>query len=179
METANDRFNHLASYFEKTRGVRITTKATYKRGWQILDTIWKGLTFGKGKSILTGYTTTVGSTIYFPLGWTKEHANEVDYITFCHELKHVERYKSLGLGSAALGFVIFLILYLFVPLPILFAWFRYAFEREAYLESYNAAKRIGLKPEIDYYVKLLTGVSYLWAWPFPCLVRRWFLKRCR
>jgi hypothetical protein len=178
METANDRFNHLASYFQKTKGVYVTTKETNKRGWQILNGIWKVISFGQGESLLTNYTTTIADTIYFPLGWKQEDADELDYITLCHELKHVERYRTLGLGSVTLGFAIFLVLYLFLPLPILFAWFRYAFEREAYLESYEAAKRVGLQPKIDYYVKLLTGKSYLWAWPFKLLVRRWFMKRC-
>lgn len=179
METANERFQHLASYFETTKGVRVTTKDTHRKAWTVLNAIWKGLTLGKGPSLLDNYTTTVGRTIYFPVGWDIQKADELDYVTLCHELKHVEQYRTLGFGIAPLGFVIFLFLYLLVPLPIIFAWFRYYFERAAYLESYEAGKRVGLLPKIDYYVNVLTGVGYLWAWPFKSLVRRWFLKRCK
>lgn len=179
METANERFNHLASYFETTKGIHVTSKDTNHRAWKLLNLLWQGITFGHGKNLLKNYTTTVATTIYFPVGWKAENANDSDYVTLCHELKHVEQYRTLGFGCATLGFIIFLILYLLLPLPIGLAWFRYSFERAAYLESYDAAKRLGFQPKIDYYVKLLTGPDYFWAWPFKFLVKRWFMKRCK
>lgn len=179
MTTANDRFNHLASYFKKTRRIRVRSKDTDRGAWELLNLLWRGITFGHGKNLLKNYTTTVANTIYFPLGWTAENADDNDYITLCHELRHIEQYRSLGFGSAKIGFILFLILYLLLPLPIGLAWFRYMFEREAYLEGYNAARRLGLSPKIDYYVDILSGVSYFWAWPFKFLIRRWFLQRCK
>jgi len=177
MPNAQDRFESLRDYVSHVHGIRVTSKNENRGFWELLNFLWKLLTFGSGKNLLKSYTTTIGKTIYFPLDWTPENTDSGDYITLCHELTHVKQYTILGCGYAPLGFVIFLILYLFVPLPLGLAWFRYAFERQAYLESYKAARRLDLQPKINYYVTLLTGKTYLWAWLFKCLVRRWFTRR--
>jgi len=179
MTVASSRFIRLASYFEAKHDVRIRSKDTDRGAWELLNLLWRGITFGHGKNLLKNYVMTVGRTIYFPLGWTQESADDEDYIILCHELKHIEQYRTLGFGSEKLGFAIFALLYLLVPLPLGLAWFRYAFERAAYLESYKAAKDLGLSPKIDYYVGILSGVTYFWAWPFKFLIRRWFMQRCK
>lgn len=179
MSNARNRFETLRNHVSEVYGVRVTSKNENRGFWELLNFLWQSLTFGSGKNLLRSYTTTLGKTIYFPLDWSPEKTDSGDYITLCHELRHVEQYTKLGLGFAPLGFSIFLILYLLLPLPIGLAWFRYAFERSAYLESYRAARRLNLQPKIDYYVNLLTGKAYFWAWPFKFLVRRWFMRRCK
>jgi len=160
------------------KGITVTTKQQYRKFWKVLDVILRVVTFGKNKSFMTTFTTTMGNIIAFPEGWSENKVTEYDVITLEHELKHVQQYKKLGLGSVWLGFVIFCILYVFVPLPIGLAWFRYKFERDAYATSGKTILLYGLscKPNIEYYVDALTGSSYAWAWPFKKRVRRWFLE---
>jgi hypothetical protein len=156
----------------------IKTKRSYYDVWKAIDIFLRIITFGKQKKFMTHYTTTVGRTIYFPVGWIRSKASLSDYVTLCHERKHVWRMEKLGLGQMWLGLIIFGLLYFAVFLPVGLAWFRYVFEREAYLESFRACKRAGLTPDVNFYVKVLTGPDYVWTWPFKKSVRRWFFKHC-
>lgn len=70
------------------------------------------------------------------------------------------------------------LLFLLVPLPIGFAWFRYKFEREAYKTSYYSALALGLKPNLDRYVEQLTGPAYFWTWILKKQVKSWFYANC-
>jgi len=161
-----------------SRGITVTTKRQYRKLWKAIDIVLKVLTLGKNKTFMTNFTTTLGSVIAFPEGWTEAKVTESDIITLEHELKHVQQYKSLGLGSVWFGFILFSLLYLLVPLPIGLAWFRYKFERDAYATSSRTIRLYGLSrvPDVEYYVEALTGPAYFWAWPFKTQVRKWFLK---
>lgn len=165
-----------AAYDEQR--ILIKTKRTHYHVWKICDVLFKVLTLGKKKNFLTGFTTTVGRTIYFPITWQRQKANKESYVTLRHERKHVWRMQKLGYGNATIGFIIFCLLYFFVFLPTVLAWFRYVFEREAYVESYKAAKRVGLTPNVIFYVDAMVGPSYFWAWPFRSSVKKWFYKNC-
>ena len=108
-------------------------------GLRILDTIFPSL---------RSYWLTIGNTIYYPDSVenpTDEHA------LIRHELVHVQQYEKYGT-------LLFIFLYLFVPLPIGFAYFRWYFEREAYLVNIKAGDLT-----IPQVVRMLDG--YWKPWP--------------
>ncbi len=73
----------------------------------------------------------------------------------------------------------FYFLYLFVPLPFLFAWYRFKFEREAYEETikclveYNG-KTILTEQLKAFLVDHFTNSSYFWAWIRRKQVEEWY-----
>jgi hypothetical protein len=100
--------------------------------------------------------TTVGRTIYFPRPqWVSRRLATVE-----HEIVHVEQWRKWGP-------LLWLTYLLGLPLPIGLAWFRYRWEREAYLVQLDA----GASPEDI--VDVLCGPLYLWCWPKPWALR-WF-----
>lgn len=162
----------------RAKGIKIVNKRSYRKLWKAIDIILRIITFGKANRFLKDFTTTIGNIIAFQENWDESKAGAVDYITLRHELKHVDQYKRLGFGNVWLGLVFFGIAYLFLPLPTCFAWFRYKFEREAYRESFRAARELGLKVKLTAYVDALTGPDYFWTWILRKQVSRWFYKNC-
>jgi len=168
------------------------------KGWRILAAIVMLLTFGK-VNLLTRFWATIGNVVYVPLrldekGKVYRYGDlpYEDYYILSHELKHVEQFARLGFpkvrGGRALGVVVFALLYIFPFFPIGLAYGRYRLEREAYLAGLVAAKRIGYekwasrhyqKPPLPQLEKAIQACSvspwYLWPWPFPQSVRRWFV----
>ena len=84
-----------------------------------------------------------------------------------HELVHVEQWKKWG--------IILWITYLFLPVPFGFAWFRWRWEREAYLvqirSSSNCEKKINQIVNSLWY-------GYGWTWP-KSWMRQWFLNKIK
>ena len=113
--------------------------------------------------------TTVGNTIYYPDAI-------VDPMLFPdiieHEKVHVEQFKKYSVP-------LFLFLYVLVPLPLFFSYFRWKFEREAYVVElkYLAAhrKNFDMGTAIDQVVKSLWSF-YVCTWP-TWLMRSWFKKQ--
>lgn len=154
---------------------------THKTGlfWRVLNVLVIIVTFGRNRTFLTNYVTTIGPWIAFPIGWNPADFPDI----LAHEEHHVERqFKRLGLGSAIVGIIPAGIAYLCLPLPIGLAWCRWAMERSAYVAGWavelaglegdvRAARRAQL---IDHGVRMMTTGAYGWAWPFPRAVRRWF-----
>lgn len=149
--------------------------------WKVLGFLMRVLSGWKVKEDQHKYITTIGNMIFYPAGWRVKTATEHDCAALRHELHHVYQYKKLGFGSVWLGFSIFLFLYLFIFFPVGLAWFRWRFERAAYLAGWNAAKELKLKwrPNVIDYINALTGPRYIWAWPFRKQVKRWFYYHCR
>lgn len=147
--------------------------------WKAIAGFLKFVTFGKMNRFMTDFTTVLGRTIYFPAGWRIEHVGPEDYVTLCHEIKHVKDQYELGMGCFVFGAILFALLYLFIPLPIFFAYFRYKFERDAYRVSWYTSLEVGLKPDLDFYIAQLTGPSYLWTWILKPQVKRWFREHCQ
>lgn len=169
-------------YYEERQayGMRITSKdKELKWLWKFIHAFLYIVTLGKQDRFYEGFTTTLGKVVYFPAGWTYEKATLLDCVTLRHEGRgHIKQYLKCGLGNAILGTIVMGFLYLFVPLPVCFAWFRYYFEREAYRISYLTKLELGLNPDIKWYVELLSGSSYFWAWISKKQVRAWFEKNC-
>jgi len=165
-------------------------------GWRVLSAVISVLTFGK-VSLLKKFWTTIGNVVYVPK--RVDQNGKVfrfgdlpyeDYCTLSHELAHVKHFYNLGFpsvkGGKAVGVLLMLLLYFFVFFPVGLAYARYRFEREAYMAGLLAAHVIGL--EIPQRMELAirycsTSPTYLWMWPFPQSVRRWFVaefaSRCR
>ena len=106
-------------------------------------------------SLLTDYYTTIGKTIWMPKG-----QNVVPPRVLAHEMVHVKQWEKWG--------PLFLIAYLFLPVPFGFAYCRWRFEREAYLLDIKA----GLP--IDAAVSVLR--QYGRPWPARWM-RKWFEKK--
>lgn len=98
-----------------------------------------------------------------------------------HEIEHIKQARRWP--------VMFQISYLLLPVPVFFAWFRWYFERKAYLASLWYFREHVLGPEswgdpvthnaivaqeIDRIVNTLWS-NYGWCWPKPWM-RRYFLK---
>ena len=114
--------------------------------------------------------TTLGDTIYFP------DAIEDPYLfpeIIEHEKVHLKQYEQYGTP-------LFLFLYIFVPLPVFFSYFRWKFEREAYLleaKLYIEQGRIDVDTIVEEMVKSLWSF-YGFVWP-KSWMRNWFLKQLK
>jgi len=169
-------------------------KVKYKNTSTLMKVISYILFFNK--NFMTSFTTTLGSTIYFP---SEEYVkkNEMGAVlTLAHEYVHAKDAKSISgflfsflyllpLSLAPLmllfGFVhwvLALVLFLLclVPLP---AYFRKRFELRGYIMSlfvHNElfkerkasleAKRLTLVHLADRHNKNFTGANYYFMWPF-------------
>jgi hypothetical protein len=155
-------------------------KIVKKKGW-----FWKTIhvlvaifTFGTNRNFLKGYYTTIGPWIGVPEGWeARSLAGRIAVLE--HELIHVKQCAKFGLGNAIVGLPLFTLFYLLLPLPIGLAYFRWRFEREAYVHGINV--RVSIEPhrrqdKIDGAVEQLTSGLYGWTWPFKRTVRAFFEK---
>lgn len=161
------------------------------RAWRILAKIVRILTFGK-VDLLTRFWATFGNVVYVPRRTTKNGRLYLfgdlpitDYRILTHELVHVEQYYKMGFpkikGGRVLGVILFELMYIFLFFPIGLAYGRYLLERKAYLAGLIAAKRSGcytVTQQAELLQKAVRSCStspwYLWPWPFPRQVRRWF-----
>jgi hypothetical protein len=121
-----------------------------------------------------GFTTTIGMNIYLSPEW--------DYFTpesrlslLRHEREHLKQFNKYGLVLTSL-------IYLFFPLPTIFALGRTYFEKAGYDESIRALVEYH-NPSDDmkvwwkeWYIEEFTGPSYFWMFPFRSVVEKWFEK---
>ena len=148
-------------------GAVITTKAKHRWFWNILDgTFW--LFNGCKETDFMKRATTIGCIMAFSEDTNLEHITLYEYVILKHMTVHVKQCATLGMGETSIGVIPYLLLYLFVPLPILFSWFRFKFERDAFIVEHKFALKCGWTPNIEDYVQALK-----WAWP-EAKVRAWF-----
>jgi hypothetical protein len=127
------------------------------------------ITFGKMKTFMTSFTTTIGYTVYVPHGWSlRPTASRAT--TLRHERVHMRQRKKYG-------WFLFSFLYL-LALPIWRAYYRTKFEKEAYeetmkalLEYYGEAAVSAQKKSI---VENFTGPSYFWMWTDQKAIEAWY-----
>lgn len=129
------------------------------------------VTFGGQDKYLSHYVTTLGHTIYVPddfYDWAPTRALEI----LRHEAVHVAQFERYG-------FLVMVLFYGILPLPMGLAWFRARLEWEAYEETLRAVAEVeglaaardpALREEI---VRRFTGPDYGWMWPFPRTIERW------
>lgn len=135
------------------------------------DRVLRALTFGKMKGYLSAYVTTLGHTVYVPDDfehWPPLRREQV----MRHEHVHVRQFERYG-------WLVMMLVYGFLPLPIGLAYGRARLEWEAYEETLRAvaeteglaaAHSPRLRREI---VRRFVSADYLWMWPFPRTIERW------
>jgi hypothetical protein len=130
------------------------------------------ITFGKMRSYLDSYQTTLGRTVYVTSDWDAWDGDR-RYVTLRHEAVHLRQFRTLTFPVMAL-------LYLLVPLPMGLAYCRARLEWAAYAETIRAAAEVwgSAHPRAsefrDHVVSQFLGPAYGWMWPFRGQVERWY-----
>ena len=166
-------------------------KIKFKNESLLMKIIGKLLFFNKG--FMTDYTTTIGSTVYFPSQAFLASRGTSSIVILLHELVHIN-------DANKLNPFIFSFLYLFPQLlvltffPLLFisfklallslifilpipAYFRMYFEKRAYMTSlyslYRLGKKMNFNPLLEtqkkYFIEQFKGLTYYFMWPFKSI----------
>lgn len=130
------------------------------------------VTFGQQKTFMTSYVTTIGQKVYVPDGWNRWQ-DQAKLSVLRHERVHMRQARKYGMLA-------FSILYLLVPFPLFFAYYRAKFEWEAYEESmraaaeYNGSRILDDKKYKRSIFEHFTTGAYGWMWPFPAMLEKWY-----
>ena len=130
------------------------------------------ITFGRMRSYLDSYQTTIGKTVYVTADWDDLPADQ-RYVTLRHEAIHLRQFRKLTLPVMA-------VIYVLLPLPMGLAYGRARLEQQAYAESIRAAAEVWGSdyPRRDeyrrYVIDQFMGPSYGWMWPFRSSLERWY-----
>jgi len=108
-----------------------------------------------------GFTITIGRSIYVSDTFDSWPAREREAI-LAHERVHLEQWRRWK--------ILFPVLYLLLPVPIFFAYFRWRFEREAFLVN---VRQHGY--DVEQVVDSLWS-GYFWTWPRAWMLR-WFYRK--
>ena len=145
----------LVEQILREHGARLRPKAD-SRMMKILGGFFR--VFGN-KRFVESYWTTIRDTIYYPTTVNDPYRY---VMIIAHECVHVSQWRKWR--------ALFLLSYLFFPVPVFFAWFRWRWEREAYL--------VNLRPAVDKEKAIERVVNDLWhdyLWPWPKKrMRKWF-----
>src|SRR5262249_7443611 len=139
---------------------------------RFIHRLLQAVTLGAQSRYLTSYQTTIGWTVYVTADWDARPA-DVRWVTLRHERIHLRQFRRYGRVGRA-------ILYLLFPLPLGLAWFRAAFEKEAYAETIRAADEAWGRARVrdpafrDGIVRQFTSGAYGWMWPFRRHLERWY-----
>lgn len=135
-----------------------------------IDRFMRIVTFGQATTFMSGFTTTLGKTVYLPTTWDA-WSPSAQCAVLRHERVHMRQAKRL---SAPL----YSFLYALVFLPLGLSWFRSRFEMEAYEESLKALAEYGEDVAVPGYkehvVQYFITAKYGWMWPFKGAVERWY-----
>ncbi|NVB77529.1 MAG: hypothetical protein HOV81_03960 [Kofleriaceae bacterium] len=130
------------------------------------------VTFGRMRSYLDSFQTTIGKTVYVTADWDDWDA-DARYVTLRHEAVHLRQFRRYTLPVMA-------VLYVLLPLPTGLAYFRARFEMEAYAETIRAAAEVYGPAHVrterhrKYVIDQFMGPSYGWMWPFRRSLERWY-----
>lgn len=138
-------------------GVRVRLKAE-SRLMRVLG--WLLRLIGVRDFMMRFWTTIGPRTIWAPAGVSLAHL-EAYALTIRHELVHARQARRWP--------VVFQVSYLLLPLPFGLAWFRWRWEREAYLVQLRAGAMT-----VDEVVDTLWR-NYGWCWP-RAWMRAWFKR---
>ena len=137
-----------------------------------IDVVLKFLSMGAFQTFMTHYVTTIGLTIYANDRWD-EITDSTKMIILSHEMVHVAQSKRYGR-------LFYMFLYLFVPIPIGYAYYRSKFEMEAYEVTITMASKVYgadyVKSE-EYrkgIMNVFTGPEYLWMMLDRKKISDWF-----
>jgi hypothetical protein len=159
-----DRYEKLARELAAD-GVTIVDKARVWHQRAIAALLWP-----INRRYLDGYVTTIGRTIYLPVGFGARDDGD-RWATLRHERVHVEQFRRWGLVPMAIA-------YLLLPLPLGLAWCRMRLEREAYEETIRCHHVLGGRAATDairdHVIAQFVSGSYGWMWPFRRAMERWY-----
>lgn len=167
-EAVNKLTNEITQEFES---FKIRSKQD-SRLMKTIDIFLKIISFGKLNSFMK-FTTTVGYTVYVPETWAdKEEEKKIELLR--HERIHMRQRKKWSI-------LLFPLMYLMLPFPVLFAWFRLSFEKEAYEESMRTiyeldgnTSRLRTASYKEAMTSKLVGPPYFWAWYRKRDIESWF-----
>lgn len=160
-----ERLEALARAIEPS--VRLQTKDG--RIWKLLGGLAAFATLGgvSYRRFLDQFATTLGPLQGYPAAWSPERVEAV----LVHEARHSRQARLCGLGIHPwLGFPVFAVLYLALPLPMGFAWLRLLFEIDADRASWRFALARGASPQQirerarDFGTVVCSGA---YGWPLP------------
>ena len=167
-----DRYQVLvAALCEEIPGFRVVRKDRSRLHRAIHYTLI-AVTFGRMRSYLDSFQTTIGKTVYVTSDWD-DWPPDRRYVTLRHEAVHLRQFRKLTLPVMA-------VLYVMLPLPMGLAYFRARFEKEAYAETIRAAAEVyGCEyarsdEHRKYVIDQFCGPSYGWMWPFRSSLERWY-----
>jgi hypothetical protein len=140
---------------------------------KFLDVLLRIITLNMMRNFMTYYFTIVDETLYVPAEkWEKlSIASRIGLLR--HERVHMRQRRRYGK-------LWYKLLFLLLPAPTIFAYYRMKFEWEAYMESVRAmaelrGDEVAYSTENrDWVIKQFTSPAYFWMWPWKkSLRRRW------
>ncbi|MCB9727428.1 MAG: hypothetical protein H6744_01905 [Deltaproteobacteria bacterium] len=150
-------------------GFRIVRKSESPLS-RVLDRALRLITGGRQSSFLDRYITTLGARVYVPDRWDAMPAAE-RYCIMRHEAVHIAQFRRFTWPGMAL-------IYLLLPVPVLFAGGRALIEWEAYRETLAATWEVrgpaaARDPALaEHIVRRFTGPDYVWMWVRAKTIRR-------
>jgi hypothetical protein len=158
--------NEISSEFPDFKVRRKSERTLMK----VINVILLVLTFGQQRSFMTGFTTTLGNTVYTSSKWDS-FSPIAQILILRHERVHMRQARKHGR-------FLFSFLYLFCWLPVWRAHWRTKFEQEAYEESMRALLEYGEDPRNIVFrartIKHFTSAEYFWMWTNEKDVAAWF-----
>lgn len=128
-------------------------------------------------NFMTHFVTTIGYAVYVPNTWSIWSPLDRAAV-LRHERVHMRQ-------RARYGALLFSLIYLLFPLPVMFAYGRTKFEQEAYRESliacydYWGADELYDVKRRDFYIECFTGGAYGWMWCHRKSIERWYDRTVR
>jgi hypothetical protein len=179
MSERSDRF--LDAFYEY-EGVYTGMKVEFP-GFEIIpkSKVWwmhalalflKLLSFGHIISFMSTYTSCIGRKVYVGSNWADKPFLE-KAATLRHEAVHMRQREKMG-------FITYALIYLFLPVPVVFALGRRDLEMEAYEETLRAfAQYYGIESLREGHIRIritdeFMGPNYFWMWPFRKDIDRWY-----
>lgn len=146
--------------------VKLTTKDKWP--WKVMAAVVQVVTFGgiSYRRFLEDYATTIGPIQAYPRKWRKLSTR-----LLVHEARHTRQFRWMGLFIHPwVGVLPMALLYVFLPLPLGFAWFRWWFEIDAEKTAYRWALANGYTPQqirerAVWFGSKVCGSNYGWSWP--------------
>ena len=132
----------------------------------------KLITFWRMQTFMRDFFTTIGYTLYVPEAAWAEMDPPGKACLLRHERIHMRQRKKYGF--------LFYLMFLFLPVPTIWAYSRMKFEREAYTESIRAwYEYYGLSYVQHSKVRAatishFTTAEYFWMWPWRAGLTRWY-----
>lgn len=139
---------------------------------KIINVLLLILTFGKNKTFMKDFVTTLNCKVYLNSEWDK-YSERVKCILLRHERVHMRQSKKYGL-------FLYSFLYLFVYLPFGLCYYRTKFEKEAYEESMRAVYQyygpvtLSSKGYKSHILKYFTSSAYGYMWLRSSDIEKWF-----